>query len=200
MSDRFRCVLLFGAPGVGKGTQGRRLGREDGFLHLATGDMFRGLDRESPEGQEFVSYSTRGMLVPDELTIRIWLRHVHELIETGVYCPHEHILLLDGMPRSLAQAEALDAHIEPLCILHLIAGDLDKMVQRMINRGREEGRADDVDESIVRHRFDVYDSETKPVLAHYDPKLVSEIDAMGSIDEVFDEVCAAVLPVRRQTA
>jgi adenylate kinase len=195
MPERYRCGLLFGAPGVGKGTQGQRLGERDGFVHLATGDIFRSLDKTSPMGKKFVEYSSRGELVPDDLTIDLWKAHVAGLIERGDYVPDRDLLMLDGMPRSLAQAEILEDVIEPLVIVHLVAKDLDEMVRRMKLRAEKEGRHDDADEGVIRRRFEVYEAETAPVLGHYDAGLVVEIDGMGTIDEVADRVCSAVTPV-----
>lgn len=191
-TSRYRSILLFGPPGVGKGTQGAKLGTLDGLVHLATGDIFRGLDRETPEGQEFVRYSTQGLLVPDELTIRIWSKHVQKMVAAGDYDPERDVLVLDGMPRTPSQAEALRDHIEPLLILCLQVPDVDEMVQRIIKRGREQGRADDGDEAVVRHRFEVYEEKTAPVIHCYDDGLVRRIDGTGTIDEVFDRVRAEV--------
>ena len=73
-NQRYRAILLFGYPGSGKGTQGEVLGRMPNLLHLAMGDIFRALDRQSDIGQEFLSYSNKGLLVPDELTVRVWKR------------------------------------------------------------------------------------------------------------------------------
>jgi adenylate kinase len=93
MADPYKCVLLFGAPGTGKGTQGKLLGENDGFIHLATGDIFRALDKQSELGKKFLYYSSRGELVPDDLTIRLWQDHVKGLIEAGTYNPKHDILL-----------------------------------------------------------------------------------------------------------
>jgi adenylate kinase len=188
----YNCVLLFGAPGVGKGTQGKRLGELEGYLHLATGDIFRSLDRESEFGKQFVHYSSRGELVPDDLTIQLWQDHVQGLVDGGEYDPQRDTLLLDGMPRSVNQANMLDGLIEPKAVLHLVARDIDEMVQRMKKRAETEGRHDDADENVIRNRFDVYARETAPVLEHYDSALVHEIDAMGTIDEVFERARAVL--------
>jgi len=188
MSTTYRSLLLFGPPGVGKGTQGARLGAEAGYVHLATGDIFRSLDKQTPEGQEFLKYSTQGLLVPDELTMRIWASHVKKMIAGGQYDPERDVLVLDGMPRSLEQAKALEDHIEPLGILSLVVPDEDEMVRRILKRGEASGRPDDLDEATIRRRFDEYREKTAPVLAHYDPALVHEIDGMGTIDEVFVRV------------
>lgn len=195
MADRYKCVLLFGAPGTGKGTQGKMLGEQDGFLHLATGDIFRALDRQTELGKKFLYYSSRGELVPDDLTIELWQDHVKGLIDAGTYDPKHDILLLDGMPRSLPQAEMLAGLINPLAIIHFTVGDIDEMVKRMKLRAEKEGRHDDADETVVRNRFDVYRNETAPVLGHFDAKLVIEVDAIGTIEEVHERVKAAVMPV-----
>jgi len=199
MADRYRCGLLFGAPGVGKGTQGRLLGERDGFVHLATGDIFRSLDKTTEIGRKFVEYSSRGELVPDDLTIELWQTHVRSLVDRGDYRPQRDLLMLDGMPRSESQARILEGVIEPLVIVHLVAPDIGEMVRRMKLRAEKEGRHDDADEDVIRRRFEVYEAETAPVLAHYDPGLVAEIDAMGTVEEVADRVRAAVSPVYRGT-
>ena len=83
MADRYRSILLLGPPGVGKGTQGKLLGSIPGFFHLATGEMFRGMDKDSTLGKEVVSYSPRGELVPDEVTVRLWPPPVEGPSENG---------------------------------------------------------------------------------------------------------------------
>jgi adenylate kinase len=198
MRDRYKCVVLVGAPGSGKGTQGKLLGELDGFVHLATGDIFRSLDRETELGKKFVYYSSRGELVPDDLTIELWQGHVKRLIESGAYDSAKDILLLDGMPRSVKQAEMLDGIIEPLAIVHLTVANIDEMVQRMKLRAEKEGRHDDADENVIRNRFDVYEKETAPVLGAFNEKIIIEVDAIGTIDEVFERTKAAVMPVRQQ--
>lgn len=200
MVERHRSILLFGPPGVGKGTQGKRLGGRCGFVHLATGDIFRSLDRNSRLGRKFVEYSSRGELVPDDLTLEVWRDHVARLVESGVFNPATDVLVLDGMPRSVNQARMLRNEIQPLVIIHLVTRDLDEVVARMRRRAETEGRHDDANEAVIRRRFNVYAQETAPVLREYPVDLVAEVDAMGSIedvarriDEVIDRVIAAPL-------
>jgi adenylate kinase len=133
--------------------------------------------------------------VPDDLTIKLWREHVAALIDRGGYDPDRDLLILDGMPRSLTQARMLDDLIEPLIIIHLIASDLDAMVRRMRLRARKQGRHDDVDENVIRRRFEVYAAATAPVLDHYDADLLTTIDGMGTIDEVSARVWEAIRPV-----
>lgn len=190
----YKSVLLFGMPGSGKGTQGKLLGNIPGFYHLATGDIFRSLDKTSELGQIFVQYSSRGELVPDDLTIKLWQQHVERLISKGDFNPEKQLLLLDGMPRSMPQAQAISSHIQVLKIIHLATTDEDAMVTRMQLRATREGRHDDAKESVIRNRFQVYKNETQPVLDYYGAKLIANIDALGSPARVLQNVLAAIVP------
>lgn len=194
MATRYPSILLFGPPGVGKGTQGQILGSVPGFFHLATGDMFRSLDRESEIGMEFARYSSQGLLVPDSLTVRLWKQHVEQLISRELYNPSKDVLLLDGIPRSEPQAEAMRDHIDPLMVINLVCENLDEMVTRMKKRATEQGRPDDANESVIRKRFDVFEEQTAPVLACYDESIVSNIDALGTPAEVMQRVLNVVVP------
>jgi adenylate kinase len=195
MSDRYRSLLLFGAPGVGKGTQGRLLGAIPGMNHLATGDMFRSLDSSSELGRRFLEFSSQGLLVPDELTVQLWDQYVKRRIKDDVYRPRHDMLVLDGIPRSLNQAMMLDDRIQVLGIIHLVAPDVDAMVARMKRRAQREGRHDDADEAVIRRRFEVYEAETSPVLEHYDASLVHEVGAVGTPAEVLLAVLGQVVPI-----
>jgi adenylate kinase len=192
--QKLTVALLFGQPGVGKGTQGAILGRIPGLVHLATGDMFRGLDRDSQLGQEFLKYSSQGLLVPDALTCQLWQQYVQGLIDTNSYRPHMDLLLLDGIPRSLGQAEMLDPLIDVLTIVHLVCPDADRLVSRIQRRAEKQGRLDDADESIIRRRLDVYNRETSPVLGHYDSSIVQDVDATGLPMQVTRRVLNTLIP------
>ena len=194
MATRYPSILLFGPPGVGKGTQGQILGSVPGFFHLATGDMFRSLDKESEIGMEFTRYSSQGLLVPDSLTVRLWRQHVEQLISRELYDPSTDALLLDGIPRSKPQAEAMQDHIGPFLVIHLVCENLDEMVRRMKKRATEQGRPDDANESVIRKRFEVFEEQTAPVLACYDESIVENIDALGTPVEVLQRVLNAVVP------
>ena len=198
MPNRYKTVLLFGAPGAGKGTQGKILGQIPGFFHLACGDVFRSLDTTSDLGAEFLDYSSRGELVPDKLTIEMWRQNMHAQTVLSLFKPKVDLLVLDGIPRSLGQAEALSPHLDVLSIIHLVCPDLDAMVQRMKKRAIKENRLDDADERVIRRRFEVYDRETSPVLGHYPAELVTEVSAMGSPAEVLEHVLEAVVPVQNK--
>ncbi len=197
MPNLYPSILLFGPPGVGKGTQGQMLGSIPGFFHLATGDMFRSLDKDSEIGMEFTRYSSQGLLVPDFLTVRLWRQHVDQLIARELYNPATDVLLLDGIPRSVPQAESMKDFINPRIIIHLVCENLDEMIRRMQKRATEQGRPDDADESVIRKRFEVYHEQTSPVLACYDKSIISKIDALGTQAEVLLRVLNAVVPALR---
>jgi adenylate kinase len=195
MAALYSSVLLFGAPGVGKGTQGELLGRVPGFVHMASGDIFRSLDKDSELGKKFHQYSSQGLLVPDEVTIEVWRDHVQRRVDDGTYRPDAELLVLDGIPRNVAQCEALDAYIDVLRVVHLRAPDVDEMVARLKKRAAKQGRTDDADESVIRRRFEVYEEETSPVLHYYDAKLLAEVDAVGLPAEVLMHVLQTIVPV-----
>jgi adenylate kinase len=195
-ATRYKTVLLFGAPGVGKGTQGRILGQIPGFYHLACGDVFRSLDINSPEGREIYKFSSRGELAPDEITIRVWKRSLDAYTTLSYYKPHEDLLILDGIPRNVRQAELLKEHIEVKHVVHLMCSDEESMIHRMRRRAIRENRADDADEKVIRRRFEVYRDESEPVLRCYPPEIVSRIDAIGSPAEVLLSVLKCVVPVQ----
>lgn len=198
MHAPYKTVLLFGAPGAGKGTQGKILGQIPGFYHLACGDVFRSLDTSTELGRKFVEYSSRGELVPDALTIQMWQQNMHAQTVLSIYKPKVDLLILDGIPRNVGQARALDGHLQVLRVIHLVCPDLDRMVERMKRRAIKENRLDDADEKVIRRRFEVYDRETKPVLAHYDEEIVHEVDAMGSPAEVLQHILEVVVPVQNK--
>src|SRR5579875_721028 len=120
---RFKTILLFGAPGSGKGTQGTILGSIPGFLHVSTGELFRDLRVGSPLAKAFLDYSSRGALVPDDFTIELWKEHVDGLIGLHRYDPNTDVLILDGIPRTVAQARLLDAHVDVQRLYYLDCED-----------------------------------------------------------------------------
>jgi adenylate kinase len=181
---------------VGKGTQGKILGKIPGFFHLACGDVFRSLDMTSDLGKQFLAYSSRGELVPDELTIEMWRQNMHAQTVLSLYKPKQDLLVLDGIPRNVAQAKALQKSLAVLKVIHLSCGDEEAMMQRMRRRALKENRMDDADDKVIRHRFEVYHKETHPVLEYYPPSTVVNIDAVGSPAQVFMRVLDVVVPVQ----
>ena len=195
---RHPTILLFGAPGVGKGTQGMILGQIPGFYHLSCGDVFRSLNINSPEGREIYQFSSRGQLVPDELTVKIWKKSLLGHIAISRYKPPDEMLVLDGIPRNPNQIEMLKDTINVLHIIHLVCADVDKMVDRIKRRAIRENRADDANEDVILARFDVYRRESEPVINAYPAEIISQIDAMDSPPEVLVNILQRLIPVRNQ--
>lgn len=175
--QRYPAILLFGYPGSGKGTQGEVLGKVPNLVHLAMGDIFRALDKQSEMGQEFLSYSTKGLLVPDEFTVRLWKQHVDGLRDEGSIDPGYHTLLLDGIPRTPKQVELLEPLVEVRGVVHLVIENEQSLIDRLSKRAKKSGRPDDADPDVISKRIAVYKAETSPVLAKYDEDLVHNVDA-----------------------
>ena len=196
MSERYQAILLFGMPGSGKGTQGLLLGNIPGFFHMSTGDMFRTLDHHSEIGQLFDQYSSRGELVPDKVTIKMWREYVHAQTVLSLYNSHEDLLCLDGIPRTVAQTQAMDEYIDVRGIIHLVASDPEEMVTRLQKRAIEQKRVDDAKIEVIRNRLDIYERETRPVLDQYDPDLVHEINSIGTPAEVLGGILRVLAPIQ----
>ena len=193
---RYKAALLFGAPGVGKGTQGRILGQVPGFFHLSCGDVFRAIDIGSDEGQEIYRFLAKGNLVPDDLTYRIWRKALEAHIALSSFKPREDLLILDGIPRNLNQARTIEEIIDVRKVLHLMCSDEEKMIERMRRRAIRENRADDANEGVIRHRFRVYETETTAVLDYYPSELVSRVEALGSPASVLRQILDVLVPVQ----
>ena len=193
---KYRAVLLLGAPGVGKGTQGGILGRIPGFFHLACGDVFRSIDIHSPSGREIYRYSSAGELVPDELTIYSWRKELEAHVALSSYKPREDLLVLDGIPRSVQQAEILQDHVEILKVVHLVCSDEKAMIHRIKRRAIRENRADDASEEVIRRRFEIYNNESAPVLAFYPNEIVSQVDALSSPATVLCRILEFLIPAQ----
>lgn len=193
---RYKAALLFGAPGVGKGTQGRILGQIPGFFHLSCGDVFRAIDIGSDEGQEIYRYSSKGELVPDDLTYRIWRKALEAHMALSSFKPREDLLILDGIPRNLIQAEKIEEIIDVVKVVHLVCADVEKMVERMRRRAIRENRVDDANEQTIRHRFRVYETETTAVLDYYSVDLIARVDALGSPAGVLRKLLDVLVPVQ----
>ena len=185
-----RKIVLLGAPGAGKGTQASLLVEKLRIPHISTGDMLRAAVRaETPVGLEAKAIMDAGQLVGDEIVIAIAEERLSE-------ADAKEGFVLDGFPRTLAQAEALEAALARLgtkldCCL-AITVDTDEVVQRLLKRAEIEGRADDNEETI-RERMRVYDDQTAPLLGFYGERgLVVEVAGMGTVDEVSNAIVEAL--------
>ncbi len=175
-------LLFLGPPGAGKGTQAVKLAESHGLLHLSTGDLLRAeVAAGSDLGKEAEAVMARGELVSDELVLAIVRSRL-----TG----HHGGWLLDGFPRNLAQAEALDALLgelnQQIELVVLMELDDAVLIQRLLSRGR----ADD-NEDVIRHRLEVYREQTAPLIAHYQGKgLLQAVEAAGTVEAIAERIGA----------
>ena len=182
-------LIFMGPPGVGKGTQAKRLAEKNGWVQLSTGDLFRDhLKRATPLGELAQRYMDRGEYVPDDVTIDM----VREFIDA---LPKRTRVMFDGFPRTVQQAEVLEALLadrgRSIGRVLLIDVPREELVRRILNRSRSEGRADDTPEVIAR-RFDVYSEQTQPVVDRYEALgRVRRVDGLGDVDTVTQRLIAA---------
>jgi adenylate kinase len=193
---RYKTVLLFGAPGSGKGTQGKILGAIPGFYHSACGDVFRSLDLTSEMGRVFWKYSSRGELVPDEYTVKLWKNFIKGMEMIHSFHPETDILILDGIPRNTKQAELLDDTIDVVKVIYLVCADMKKMVERLRRRALKENRFDDANDKVIQNRLEVYDHTTKPVLEHYPVEKIARVDATMNQILVLSEIIKVLGPIK----
>src|SRR4051794_5311036 len=193
---KYKSILLFGAPGSGKGTQGKILAAIPGFYHSATGDIFRSLDLASEMGRIFWQFSSRGELVPDEFTVKLWRDYIKGMEMVNQFHPETDILVLDGIPRSKPQAQLMDEVIDVVKVVYLVCADMKKMVERLRRRALKENRFDDANDKVIQHRLEVYERETKPVLEHYPKEKVSMIDATMSQIKVLRAIMDVIVPIK----
>ena len=192
---KYRTILLFGAPGAGKGTQGKILGTIPNFFHCACGDVFRNLTIDSKIGRVFIEYSSRGELVPDEPTIDLWRQSILNITQTGRFNPEQDTLVLDGIPRSPRQAEMLNDTLDVVAIFYLRCTNMDNLVERMQRRALKENRLDDASLEVIRSRLKTYEKETKPVLNYYGKHLVHRIDADQTPAKVLYDILRHIVKV-----
>jgi adenylate kinase len=193
----FRTVILFGPPGSGKGTQGKILGAMPGYFHCACGDVFRSLDPNSDMGKEFAKYSKTGSLVPDELTVRLWRQAIAEKVESAQYKPEKQMLLLDGIPRTLEQAHLLAGDLDVRAVINLYCNDVEQIVSRLSRRAKLENRADDTDIDVIRHRIDVYEEQTQPLLAYYTMGKIYRVNATRPPEAVTQDILGGITQAQR---
>lgn len=189
-------IVLFGGPGSGKGTQSEKLIKEYGLHHISTGEVLRDhIKRETDLGKIAKEYIDEGQLIPDELMIRI-LDDVIEKEAKG-----KPGVIFDGFPRTIPQAEALKQLLKKRgSDLHAVVGlevPEEELVKRMLNRGKETGRADDNEETIKK-RLHVYHSQTSPLKDYYkkENKYI-HINGLGSIDEIFTDISAKLNDIKK---
>ena len=184
-------LVLFGKPGAGKGTQAEFLKSKYQLFHISTGDLFRHhISNKTALGILAQSYMDQGDLVPDQVTIDM----LKDAVESH---PQAKGFIFDGFPRTTKQAEALDAFLREksmqISATLALEADDDVLVERLINRGKTSGRADDQDEQKIRNRFDEYNNKTAPLRAFYEGQgKFHSVDGIGSIDEITQRLTALI--------
>ncbi len=184
-------LILFGPPGSGKGTQASKLVDKYSFLHISTGDLFRTeIGNNTPLGLEAKSYMDKGQLVPDSVTIGMLRNKVEANPDVKGY-------IFDGFPRTIPQCEALDELLagrnDEISMLLMLDVPDDEIVSRLLNRGKTSGRADDLNEEVIRNRIAVYEEQTSPVFDYYAAKgRAKKINGLGSIDDIFERLSKEV--------
>jgi adenylate kinase len=188
-------LILFGPPGSGKGTQAAKLVDRYDLLHISTGDLFRyELGNNTPLGKQAREYMDRGELVPDEVTVAMLRRKVETHPEVNGY-------IFDGFPRTTNQAAALDDLLTELgqeisALIMLEVSD-QEIVNRLLERGKTSGRADDRDEPIIRNRIEVYRQATSPVYNYYDEQgKAQKVNGLGGIDEIAGRLRKVIDPLK----
>lgn len=184
-------IILFGAPGSGKGTQSQKIVEQYHLKHLSTGDLLRSeIAVGTPLGKEAKQFIDNGLLVPDVVVIGM----IGRAIEANKSAKG---FLFDGFPRTEAQAEALDkllklSNAEINVVLALEVSE-DELVKRLLERGKTSGRSDDANEEIIRERIKEYRKKTESVADHYQQSgKVKRIQGEGSVEEIFENLSTAI--------
>ena len=184
-------LVLFGPPGAGKGTQSEKLLEKYGLIHLSTGDILRGEMKAGTElGVKAKSLIEAGNLVPDAVVIGMIGNKISENIEGNGF-------IFDGFPRTQAQAEALDKLLEKkgtgVSVMLSLEVKETELVNRLLERGKISGRADDATEDTIKNRIGVYNKETSVLIDFYSAqKKQIGIQGIGEIDEIFGKLCTAI--------
>lgn len=184
-------IVLFGPPGSGKGTQSTTLIEKYKLVHLSTGDILRGeIANQTPLGLEAKKKMDKGELVPNEVVIGM----IGNKLSAN---PTAKGFIFDGFPRTTAQAEALDKLLTEkgttITVMLALEVEKDELVKRLLNRGKDSGRADDQDMNVIENRIAVYNKETAVVADYYKSQgKFQAIHGMGAVNEIFDRLVTAI--------
>ncbi len=181
-------LILFGAPGSGKGTQSTHIAETYRLKHLSTGDMLRAeIAKQSQLGLLADTYISQGLLLPDALIIDLLKNTLQQLSEDTKG------IVLDGFPRTVAQAVALDSLVaelnQEILMLIEITVDTSELIERLVQRGKLSGRSDD-NPATIKHRLEVYHQQTEPVIDFYKQAgKYFHVDGNGTIEQIFERIC-----------
>jgi len=189
---KYRTFLLFGAPGSGKGTQGKTLGTIPRFYHCPCGDVFRSIDTRTKVGKAFLDYSSKGQLVPDSITVELWQEAIAAAVDAHKFKPDIDILVLDGIPRNVGQAKIMEQMIDVEKVFHLSCPNRETLYARLKKRALKDNRLDDANEEVIKRRLETYEAESKPVLNHYSKEKITVVDATQPPSKVLFDILASV--------
>ncbi|MCK9617548.1 MAG: adenylate kinase [Lentimicrobiaceae bacterium] len=187
-------IIIFGAPGAGKGTQSVKIASHYNLVHVSTGDILRNeIKQQSALGAQAKTFMDKGELVPDDLLIAII---------NSVMMKNQNTkgIILDGFPRTKVQAQALDNLLDtrktPVSAVIALEADEEELIARLLNRALELGRADDK-EDVIRQRLEVYNKQTSPLIDYYrlQGKFIP-VKGVGSVDEIFDNLCKIINTIK----
>lgn len=183
-------IILFGAPGCGKGTQAQRLAEHYDLYHISTGEVIRGEIKAGTElGRSMEAYISRGELAPDSIVVEMVRNYMASHSDKGC--------IFDGFPRTTAQAEIFDTMLAEVNseVTTMIFMDVpeEELVRRILLRGKDSGRADDSSEDVIRNRIEVYRQQTEIVAEHYThQQKYAAVNGLGTMDEVFERLCEVI--------
>lgn len=183
-------IILLGPPGAGKGTQGDLLSGQTGHPQISTGDLLRKAVKDGTDlGRRAREFMDQGLLVPDEVIMGL----IEDVLQSSAAAAG---VLMDGFPRTVAQAEAVDEFLarRDVAIDHVVCMEVaeEDLVKRLLGRAQEQGRSDD-NEIAIRQRLEVYRKQTEPLISFYANRgVVRRVDAVGTVDEVSKRINAAV--------
>ncbi|MBE6218461.1 MAG: adenylate kinase [Alistipes sp.] len=183
-------IILFGAPGCGKGTQAARLAEHYDLYHISTGEVIRSeIKRGTELGKSMEGYISRGELAPDNIVVEMVRDYMRTHSDKGC--------IFDGFPRTTAQAEIFDTLLEEMNskvdVMVYMDVPEEELIKRILLRGKDSGRADDASEDVIRNRIEVYREQTAIVAHHYAAQdKYAEIDGLGTFDEVFHRLTEVI--------
>src|SRR5256885_12758649 len=157
----YRTFILFGAPGSGKGTQGKTLGTIPRYFHCPCGDVFRSIDTRTKVGKAFLEYSSKGQLVPDNITVELWKEAIEAAVDAHKFKPDIDTLVLDGIPRNVGQAKIMEEMIDVKKVFHLSCPSRETLFTRLKKRALKDNRLDDANEEVIQRRLDIRSEERR---------------------------------------
>jgi len=190
-------VILFGAPLIGKGTQGEILGSLPGYFHISMGQLFRQLPKTDERRKHVEKLMETRALVPDELVFEIFNEYKQSIIQTGDYVPGRDILIVDGLPRNVSQVSEFNERANVMQIIYMTASNIEELKKRAKIRAIVEGRQDDFDEATVIKGLENFKAETLPLLEQYDGTPVMEIDGLDKIGAVTKKITEQIVGFKR---